>query len=65
MKKPRRTHVEVEDLFDEAKDNNDRKKGTRIKRILRQWYVPMKEKIQDITEREYSRVIWVKPKIAA
>lgn len=65
MKKPRRTPIEVEELFDKAEDNNDKKHERAIKRMLREGYVPMKEKITDITDRSYERIIWTKPKIAA
>ncbi len=65
MKKPRRRPIEVEELFDEISVNNDKKKERIIKRMLREGYRPMKEKISDITDREYTRTIWLKPKVAA
>jgi hypothetical protein len=65
MKKPRRKAVKVEDIFDEAKSNNNKKYERVIKRLLREGYIPMKEKITDITDRSYERIIWTKPKIAA
>ena len=65
MKKHERKPVKVEDIFDEAKSNNDKRKERIIKRMLSMGYRPMKEKISDITDREYTRIIWTKLKIAA
>ena len=66
MKKHKRTFVKIDSILREAKNgNNDKKKERIIKRLLREGYTPMKEKITDITDRSYERVIWVKPKIAA
>ena len=65
MKNHKRTSVKINSLLREAKNGKNRKKELLLKRMLREGYMPMQEKITDITDREYTRIIWVKPKIAA